>query len=116
MKDWTRSGACREYDPRVFEPTGTPGSPGYQRQAQRPRAICAGCPVQGQCRQYVLTAGEPVGIWAGLDPDDRDALSRGTHTRRRESESELPEQVVAMILADRSRHGRVPGGKRPVVA
>lgn len=41
------------------------------------RAICATCPVLSECRTYALQAGEPWGIWGGLDPDERAELAAG---------------------------------------
>lgn len=35
------------------------------------RNICATCPVQPDCQEAALKAGEAWGIWGGLDPDER---------------------------------------------
>ena len=40
------------------------------------RAICAACPVRGQCLAYAITADERFGIWGGLDPRQRRTLRR----------------------------------------
>ena len=40
------------------------------------RAICADCPVRGECLLTALIAGEPWGIWGGLDTDERANLAR----------------------------------------
>lgn len=44
-------------------------------EAQRCRDICAGCTVKGACIEAALTAGEPWGIWGGLDPGERATLA-----------------------------------------
>jgi hypothetical protein len=67
--DWTRQAACQHWaeldwiDPRP-ELTAL-----Y-------RAICAGCPVRRECLITALIAGEPWGIWGGLDIDERADLAR----------------------------------------
>lgn len=32
---------------------------------------CMGCPAIADCREYVLTHPEPVGVWAGMTPTER---------------------------------------------
>jgi hypothetical protein len=66
--DWTRRAACRHWveldwiDP-IPDLTAL-----Y-------RAVCAGCPVRRECLITALTAGEPWGIWGGLDIDERADLA-----------------------------------------
>lgn len=38
---------------------------------------CSWCPVRGLCAAYALAAGERDGVWGGLTPADRRALSAG---------------------------------------
>lgn len=40
------------------------------------RAGCRRCPVAAPCLGYALVAGERHGVWGGLDPEQRKALSR----------------------------------------
>jgi WhiB family redox-sensing transcriptional regulator len=44
------------------------------------KAICAGCPVLDDCRNYAIAAGEPVGIWGGLTEDERTPAQHLTST------------------------------------
>jgi len=48
------------------------------------REICSGCPVRTICAEVALVAGEPWGIWGGLDPVERAevALARGVPVPR----------------------------------
>ena len=60
--------------------------------------LCAGCPVRRECLEFELrTAGaETVGVWGGLDEDDRRALhaiwsvraARGPRPAQTDNESE----------------------------
>lgn len=40
------------------------------------RRICHDCPVRTDCLQHALTTRERWGIWGGLDPTERAALTR----------------------------------------
>ena len=69
------SGAlCRRVVPDVFfpEPDDTWGE-------QVARAICELCPVRSACLALALARNEPVGIYAGLTPVERDALAGRTN-------------------------------------
>lgn len=63
---WLRKGACRSSDPELFFPLAP--SP---LQAARAKAVCAGCQVLSECRDYALRAGESEGIWGGMTPEER---------------------------------------------
>lgn len=67
--DWTRRAACRAWpDLDWIDPP--------DEQIDRYRAVCAGCPVRRECLITALIAGEPWGIWGGLDIDERAELAR----------------------------------------
>src|SRR5690625_3197456 len=71
VSTWHTGAACRERPDLDFidpEPD----------QAEQCRTVCAGCPVREQCLADALAAGEPWGIWGGLDPDERAALAERT--------------------------------------
>jgi hypothetical protein len=68
-RKWTVQALCVGADPEIFFPP----SDGPAAEA---RHICARCPVSGQCLAYAVTAGEPFGIWGGLDPRERQSLRR----------------------------------------
>jgi hypothetical protein len=67
--DWTRSAACVDSwaDLDWIDPAPS--------DADRCRAVCAGCPVRLTCLTYALVRAEPWGIWGGLDPEERAALA-----------------------------------------
>jgi len=68
LGEWQGRGLCVGEDPDVFFPShGDPGT--------RARQICAACAVLGKCLGYAIAADE-VGIWGGLDQDERRNLRR----------------------------------------
>ena len=73
--DWQLRGSCRGMDPSIFFPGA-----GSRRARDEPRAkaVCEGCPVLTQCRQYALDAAEPYGIWGGMTPLERALLTPHT--------------------------------------
>jgi WhiB family transcriptional regulator, redox-sensing transcriptional regulator len=75
--EWQLQGACRAADPDLFfHPEGERG-PRRTRRDEAARAVCAGCPVLGQCRDHALAVREPYGVWGGLTEDDREAVYAG---------------------------------------
>lgn len=71
VSTWHTNAACGEHPDLDFidpEPD----------QIERCRAVCAGCPVREKCLADALAAGEPWGIWGGLDTDQRAALAERT--------------------------------------
>jgi len=68
-RKWTARALCVGADPELFFPPG-------DGRATEARHICAMCPVSGQCLAYAVTAGEPFGVWGGLDPRERQNLRR----------------------------------------
>jgi len=96
---WMEDAACREpgVDPELFFPVSESGT--AVRQVAAARAVCARCPVQRQCREWALQAGEPAGIWGGTTPEER-RLLRGRVLRRRGESSPV-------IAPARGLHGSV---------
>ena len=68
-RGWAARALCVGFDPEAFFPPG-------DAPATEARAICAACPVRGQCLAYAITADEPFGIWGGLDTRQRRTLRR----------------------------------------
>lgn len=65
---WWHRAACRgRLDLDWIEPSAS--------EKRRCRAVCARCPVRADCRETALAAGEPWGIWGGLDPDQREIVA-----------------------------------------
>ncbi|MGH8895765.1 MAG: WhiB family transcriptional regulator [Egibacteraceae bacterium] len=72
--EWRGRAACRGMDPGLFFPVGATG-PAVE-QAERTKAVCAGCPVSGPCLEWALVTGQQDGVWGGLSEDERRALRR----------------------------------------
>ena len=70
---WSVHALCITTDPEIFPPTGS--------LATEAQAICAQCPVRSMCLAYAIAAGEPFGIWGGLDPQERRILRRRPQRR-----------------------------------
>lgn len=67
---WMSKGLCRYADPRLFFPAyDAPSS------TAEPKAICARCPVQGECLEWAINHDEE-GVWGGTSEADRRALKR----------------------------------------
>jgi len=66
--EWMANAACAEVDPDLHFPSGEHG-PANMRQIWQAKAVCASCPVMGQCREYGMT--EPHGVWGGLSAGER---------------------------------------------
>ncbi len=80
--DWQRHAACRGMDSAVFfHPEGERG-PARRKRVEHAAAICAGCPVAGECREWARRVGETYGVWGGeSEIQRREVLDRGGSTR-----------------------------------
>lgn len=68
---WMARAACLHADPELFFPE--------RRDRHAPRAakaVCGGCPVLRECRDYALADETLVGIWGGTTERERRALRR----------------------------------------
>lgn len=61
---------CQGMDPEVFFP-----DPDDAEGAAVAKAVCARCPVAAACLDLALERREPLGIYGGLTPVERDALA-----------------------------------------
>jgi hypothetical protein len=59
------------------------------------KAICASCAFLAPCRDYVLRANEPAGIWGGLTEDER-----GVRRARTDRQRELRHLARAEVRGD----------------
>jgi len=66
---WREQAACRGTNPDVFFPERGESS-------KAAKAICAACPVTGECLDYALTHAIHDGIWGGLSERARKRLRR----------------------------------------
>jgi WhiB family redox-sensing transcriptional regulator len=70
--DWWQQAACRDADPDLFayDPTTDPSAT-----AEAAKAVCAGCPVSGDCLGFALgsmrASQDLTGIYGGLTPAER---------------------------------------------
>lgn len=69
--DWHAAAACRGTGPEQWFPVRGDGTSSYPPET---RAMCAACPVRGDCLDAGMT--EAYGMWGGLTPQGRDALRR----------------------------------------
>lgn len=72
--DWRHDAACRDHDPELFFPVSEVG-PGA-RQAERAKAVCAGCPVRARCLDNALDNGLDHGVFGGTTERERRTLIR----------------------------------------
>jgi hypothetical protein len=78
--DWRDDAACRTEDPDLFHPAGTTGP--YALQIKEAKAVCARCPVIGDCLNYAFTAGIDSGIFGGLTEQERRSTRRASQRRK----------------------------------
>jgi WhiB family redox-sensing transcriptional regulator len=71
-------GADCEKMPDVFFPEDEPNSLSRMRMTNMAKAICGQCMLRKMCAEYAVEAEENFGIWGGLTPTDRRAISRGS--------------------------------------
>ena len=65
--EWMNYAICREVDPGLFVPDGD--SNDVTAKVKQAKAICANCPVDGECRDYAFSLareGTIHGVWGGL--------------------------------------------------
>ncbi|MDQ1712151.1 MAG: WhiB family transcriptional regulator, redox-sensing transcriptional regulator [Frankiaceae bacterium] len=76
---WRIDALCRGEDAvHFFAPAHLERKDEKDRREGRARALCARCPVLDHCLEYALDAGEPHGIWGGLNELQRRRLRRKT--------------------------------------
>ena len=88
--------ACRGYDTNFFFPVKGAASGKALRDIEDAKAVCAGCPVLEQCRDYILgdhpRYEDDYGIFAGLTPEMRHTerfLQRAARQRERRRQRNL---------------------------
>lgn len=73
---------CRGEDPELFFPHEQDRA-GHQRAAR----VCAGCPLQADCRAEAMSRREPEGVWGGTSPTDR-GIVKARNLRRHPAPAE----------------------------
>lgn len=74
---WRVGALCRGDDAvHFFAPAHLERKPEKDLREGQARALCARCPVLEDCLGYALVAGEPHGIWGGMNELQRRRLLR----------------------------------------
>jgi len=68
-RPWAVFAACHDSDPELFFPAS-------RMDEDRALALCAICPVEGECLDYALESRERFGIWGGTTDKERRKLIR----------------------------------------
>jgi WhiB family transcriptional regulator, redox-sensing transcriptional regulator len=67
--NWSDRAARLSAEPETFFPVGTGGV--ALDDVSVAKAICAGCAVLAECRDYALRSRQPFGVWGGMDEEQR---------------------------------------------
>jgi WhiB family redox-sensing transcriptional regulator len=89
LVDWvTARGRCL-WETTFGEPPESTGEDEPDRELAT--RLCAGCPVRTECLEFELriAGADTVGVWGGLNQDDRRALHKVWSWRRRDELSQL---------------------------
>lgn len=76
MGDWREEAACIGKGNEMFYPERS------HALAQKAKAICAKCPVKGECLDEAISNNEKFGIWGGMDTLERTKEIRRRRNRR----------------------------------
>lgn len=119
-RDWRGRAACLDEDPELFFPVGH-GGPGLE-QVARAKAVCARCPVSGECLSFALVA-VPEGVAGGLTGEERRALrarggqrAPGLPAAGAVVPERLPGGVDGLVVASLVAGQQVPGASRRELA
>ena len=75
--NWSDQAACLTAEPETFFPVSAAGA--SLREVDAAKAICRGCGVLDECRDYALTTRQPFGVWGGLDEEERLLMLGASH-------------------------------------
>ena len=68
-RDWVTRSACKGLDPTIFYPS-------TDDEAVEAKAVCAECPVQGDCLEHAIGNREHNGVWGGATERERQRIIR----------------------------------------
>lgn len=96
-----RTPNCRGMSPVLFVgPDGGEGRTERDERELRAKAVCAGCPLHGDCLEWAIKHNEK-GVWGGTNVEDRRVIkrrrSRGTAKGIERGPDELTEQQKARV-------------------
>jgi WhiB family transcriptional regulator, redox-sensing transcriptional regulator len=78
VQEWEARSACRDTPIELWfgeeRPFGDKRSYRTQQQTAQAKAICAGCPVLDDCRQWAMETGPPYGIVGAMTEAERKRL------------------------------------------
>jgi WhiB family redox-sensing transcriptional regulator len=69
LAEWWSLAACQSVDPDLFFPMSTTNP--SRAEVAAAKTVCARCPVQAECLEYALGAGQLHGIWGGMNEEER---------------------------------------------
>jgi WhiB family redox-sensing transcriptional regulator len=72
LAEWWSLAACQSVDPDLFFPMSTTNP--SRAEVAAAKTVCARCPVQAECLEYALGAGQLHGIWGGMNEEERRLL------------------------------------------
>ncbi len=74
---WRVAALCRgDHAVHFFAPNHMERKEEKDTREASARALCSRCPVRAECLDYAIDAGEPHGIWGGLNELQRRRLLR----------------------------------------
>jgi WhiB family redox-sensing transcriptional regulator len=76
---WLPEAACHGMNTELFFSADFARGAAKRNQEAEAKAVCAICPVIGQCLARALEVSEPHGIWGGMNPEERETLRRSKH-------------------------------------
>ena len=71
VESWREAAACLDMTDVGFFP-----GPEDLGGVSRAKAVCASCPVAGECLSFAIETRQPDGIWGGLTPKERARVRR----------------------------------------
>lgn len=108
--EWHARAACRGRSDVDFFPTvGQPLDPA--------RAVCSGCPVLEECRDYSIAHDEGHGVWGGTSARDRRLYKQtGTLPHRAVAKVDTPSATLHQGSREKPSEVATLQGQRPTVA
>jgi WhiB family redox-sensing transcriptional regulator len=81
---WQDNAACKLLPIEMFFPPA-------EQEAATAKAICSACTVREPCLEAAIAAGEPFGIWGGLDTQERRTIAARRRARAAAARAAAPQ-------------------------